>query len=567
MLCVVLALAPMVLLSQIAGHNRFDVSDDQLFGYFGWRIAHGAVVYRDVWDNKPPGIYWINALGFLISGDRYAGVVALCGLAVCATLGGFYIAARALFDRGTAALGTILAGFFFTHLYFQGGSNRTETFLMPLELAAVAAYLHGWLRSRAAYFYLAGVLAGCAALCKQVGLAGWGSMGLHVMLCVALRDIPWKTGLARCLLLLLGLVTTIGAAAGYLAYQGALSDALFAVVTVNRAYFDVGGSSLFDAHANSLLLRQHMFPILTLPGLLVLVGWIWAAADVLRGREKSAAPARVPHALFFCSLWYVVALWGATASPDAFRHYVLPTLPPMMLLAAGTLQRLKRDTGLLRRVAQRAWVTAAIVAMGYFMLAALHLQWQEAGLVWWHRAPRRVAGHWVLQSAPWEVVGREVARLSQPEDRLQCWGYFPGVYLHARRLNATRFVTTEKIEHFPGHEYAERMRRELYQRLRGDPPEMFLIRDGDYAQFGAPGYDADWLNRWLVGWLDGNYVRVKHMPKFGVYLYRRRDTTNDTAREGVSGQSRDRKGAVARGRRMIENATPLRSKRGSATAS
>ena len=64
----VLLLVPIVTLSQLTAHNRVDVVDDQMFGYFGWRIAHGAVPYKDVWDNKPPGIYWINALGFLIGG-------------------------------------------------------------------------------------------------------------------------------------------------------------------------------------------------------------------------------------------------------------------------------------------------------------------------------------------------------------------------------------------------------------------------------------------------------------------------------------------------------------------
>jgi 4-amino-4-deoxy-L-arabinose transferase-like glycosyltransferase len=87
----VLLILPIVTLSQLAAHNRVDVVDDQMFGYFGWRIAHGATVYEDVWDNKPPGIYWINALGFLIGGDSYAGVIFLCALAVVVMLVCFFV--------------------------------------------------------------------------------------------------------------------------------------------------------------------------------------------------------------------------------------------------------------------------------------------------------------------------------------------------------------------------------------------------------------------------------------------------------------------------------------------
>ena len=61
-LALALVVIPIITVSQLAAHLRLDVVDDQMFGYYGWRIAHGATVYHDVWDNKPPGIYWINAV-------------------------------------------------------------------------------------------------------------------------------------------------------------------------------------------------------------------------------------------------------------------------------------------------------------------------------------------------------------------------------------------------------------------------------------------------------------------------------------------------------------------------
>ena len=132
----VLLIAPIVTLSQLAAHNRIDVVDDQMFGYFGWRIAHGAVAYQDVWDNKPPGIYWTNALGFLIAGgESYGGVIALCVLAVGISLASFLLISASVYFRGAAAAATVLASFFLTHGFFQGATNRTETFLMAFELA------------------------------------------------------------------------------------------------------------------------------------------------------------------------------------------------------------------------------------------------------------------------------------------------------------------------------------------------------------------------------------------------------------------------------------------------
>ena len=35
--------------------------DQGLYGYEGWRILHGDVLYRDVWDQKPPGVAFLYA--------------------------------------------------------------------------------------------------------------------------------------------------------------------------------------------------------------------------------------------------------------------------------------------------------------------------------------------------------------------------------------------------------------------------------------------------------------------------------------------------------------------------
>jgi hypothetical protein len=36
--------------------------DEAIYAYIGDRIAHGAVMYRDMTENKPPGGYWAYAL-------------------------------------------------------------------------------------------------------------------------------------------------------------------------------------------------------------------------------------------------------------------------------------------------------------------------------------------------------------------------------------------------------------------------------------------------------------------------------------------------------------------------
>lgn len=519
--------APLIAASQFAAHLRFDVVDDQMFGYFGWRIAHGGTVYLDVWDNKPPGIYWMNALGFLVGGDSYAGVIVLCVVALLITHLAFLGIGASVYHFGSAAVATVLASFFFTHGYFQGGTNRTETFLVAFELVGVLCFFRGFARDRWWWFLLSGVFCGTAFLFKQVGLAAWGAMGLHLIILMLTRDLPVATGVARGLLMVVGAALPIGAAGGVLAAQGALEAAWFATFTFNRAYFDTGDANLTEQFRNRYNLIQHLQIGFRLPLLMCTATFIhaflWWLRPAHRPQEiesqlKAQRPA-VPRYILLFTIWRAVAFWGAAASPHHFRHYLIPTMAPMLLIAAYLINVIKTEVGLIQRLQQRAWVCGAFVLMGWLAWDSIYNHIGELSRVWVNRFERH-------KRAAWEVIGDEVLRHSTPDQRIQCWGYFPGVYLYSKRMSVCRFTTTEKIGQVVDH--AEFQRKELFKKLSENPPALFVVSDEDYTWFTDPQPNSrplDWVGKWLGTWLDANYQRVVDMavPEQNVYVYKRRD--------------------------------------------
>jgi hypothetical protein len=519
----VAVIVPLIALSQVIAYYRTDVVDDQMFGYYGWRILHGATVYRDVWDNKPPGIYWMNALGFLIGDDTYFGVIGLCVAALVVSHIAFFVTAASVYSRGAAALTTILLSFFLTHAYYTGGTNRTETFLVMFELLAVAFYFRGFARDRWWKWYVAGLCCGAAFLFKQVGLAAWGCMGLHTIALVITRDLPWRAGLRRCLLLLLGAATSVGIAAAVLAWQGALRDACFAVFGFNAAYFSAGASRFPYNIVTWSLLREHVKPILLLPLLMATAAVIHAFLWWLRPRYRPPEIEQTLRAerpvcrlhVFLFTAWFLVALYGALMSPHGFRHYLVPAIPPLMLLGGYLVNVLRAEARLLRRLQQRAWVTAAFVVMAYFSWQAIVLQFEEVSKVIVFRIEQG-------EPAEWEVVGDAVAHWTRPTDKIQCFGYMPGVYLRARRINATRFTTTEKVGQVHGE--ARFVVDEMEAKLRADPPAVLVLPAGDYLWMkkgDRHGRPSDFT---LAPWIDQHYRLVQEIPKFGnIYIFKRDD--------------------------------------------
>jgi hypothetical protein len=530
LLIVALLITPMIALSQIIAYWRTDVVDDQMFGYFGWRIVHGGTVYKDVWDNKPPGIYWINALGFLIGDDSYLGVIALCVVALLVAHACYLAISASLYFRGAAAFGTILLSFYLTHAYYTGGTNRTETFLVPCELAAVLFYVRGFARDRWWKWYLAGICCGLAFLFKQVGLAAWGAMGLHTIILVLTGAVSFSNGLRRCLLLLGGLVTLVAAAAGYLAAQGALYEAWFAAFAFNRAYFATGTSEWPYSYKSWALLKNHFFPILRLPLLMAVAGCIHAALWSLRPHFRPPEIERplrelkpvCPRYVLLFAIWYLVSFWGALLSPHAFRHYLVPTIPPLMLLAGYLINVLQAEMKLLVRLQQRAWVTAAFVAIGFFAWNSIYEQWIEMSKVYVYRFVQN-------EKAQWEVVGAVIARTTGPQDQIQCWGYLPGVYLGARRINASRFTTTEKVGQVPGQ--ADFVLTEIEHKLKKDPPAALALSASDYEWLHGRARDKPPPAVMLGPWIDENYERLADIFHFNVYVFKRKDLVQPADRK------------------------------------
>ncbi len=126
-----LACLPLLALAQFTSHIRADEFDAWLFAYYGKQIAGGLTLYEQLWDNKPPGIFWINAWVMWLSGGSLTGVVVLSSATAAATCAVFYALAKRLYGPWAAACGTVMAALYLYQQLFHVGCNRPSTFFVP----------------------------------------------------------------------------------------------------------------------------------------------------------------------------------------------------------------------------------------------------------------------------------------------------------------------------------------------------------------------------------------------------------------------------------------------------
>lgn len=483
-------------LNQSAIHWRPNVADDHLFAWHGWCIGQGARPYLDVWDNKPPGIWWVNAAAFDLAGDGVLAEIVACAPAVALALLALAGVARALFDPSLALVAAVFGGIWLLHPALEFGGNRTETFVVASELAAAGALLHGWRTGRSGWFLGAGLAAGAAPVFKQSGV-GFAAAAIVTLCWTALRgrpaERPPRGALVR---FAAGLACGPGCAALALAVPGALGEAWHAVVTFNQAYFAVQDATWFRLGA---ALRVYTPLISQLTGLTVAAA-VGVACLVTRpppGAPAEATARRTRGMLLL--LWFAIAAYLACVGPGRRGHHFLPAVPPLVLLACVPLQRLVAPVGVLAAMMRRSGIIIVLLLYAVITGGALSAAVRELDRAWGAKASV-FSLDWRAPPAH-EAQAAEIRRRSAPDATLYVWGWSPGTYRFAYRRCPSRFATLEKLGQVGEH--AAFIRAGAIVDIQRQPPQLFVISPGDLAALPAaqPPFAA-WLARHYVQSID-----------------------------------------------------------------
>ncbi len=144
--------------------------DSGVFLYSGWRITNGEVPYIQVWDHKPPVIYYIDALSILITPNSVWGLWYIeVFLFFIAGLAGYFILKK-LFNLYTAIIISFL--WIFTSAYLLAGGNLTTEYAVPFQFLILLVFISaqnqetpGWKE------LLLGILSGVLFFTRQNAVA------------------------------------------------------------------------------------------------------------------------------------------------------------------------------------------------------------------------------------------------------------------------------------------------------------------------------------------------------------------------------------------------------------
>ncbi|TAM81929.1 MAG: hypothetical protein EPN47_11035 [Acidobacteria bacterium] len=488
-------------------------------------LLKGKHLYRDLWDNKPPGIFYLYVPIVKLLGRAAWLVGAVDLVCVAATaLCTFYFCARYLGPQAGALAAVLYACWHNSKGYINAA--QPEIFLVLFIF--VAFFLLSCERRFTKWrSFAAGLAMGASFWIKYNALAFLPLLIILPYLDTSRFDadspqlaltIPWRDWLSGTTALFCGLGLTIaGVLVGFL-----LSGTWPAMKEVQFQVLPRYGAMVVERTPHYFLwaLRQVNFNLGSWPeaGIALALLIAWRCRDLHR-----AAPIFLAAASGFL----------VTASQTRFNAYSFETFFPFlaMLWAYAAIQILEGFRALSQRLAQRSWFAARIglwlvfINCAYFPLPMPAMRQVERyqGLEKWWRSPEKSYGSywWPLRiehlGGEFQVI-RYLEGHSAPGDEVYVWGTAPLIYFLSGRGCPSRFVSNLALV----SDWAPAAwRDELVETLEAKRPHFIIVERGDAipAVSGTTLDSQEYLVRYpsLAAALNSQYLLVKAFRNFILY--------------------------------------------------
>jgi hypothetical protein len=430
--------------------GRDPAEDAGVFFYAAQRLLDGGAPYRDIWDHKPPGVYFVDAAGLLIGGRTGVWLVQLAFLVIAVVLG--HRALRREFGPVAAFVGSLAWLVALPRLFLEyGQTSFVEFYALPLQFGALLLLKEvPALTTRRGV--VIGALGGAAFLLKPTLVGVW--VAIATVALISRR----REAIASVVAIAVGGLVSLAIVVAWAAARGVLGEMVDQALVYNRAYSAFAPvSERIDAVVSGLRL--------TVPsGLAVVAVGAWVYAVLVR----RFAPNLLGVALVAFPIEIALSTWGR-----GYHYYFIAWLPSMAVLTAFAVSEL-------RRIAPARFVRPALV------LSALAMSVLPAFLV------TRLA--LATDAGRLSAAAAYVATNTRPSDTVLIWGSHSEVLFLAERRSPSRYVYQYAALSTRGYATPARVAEFLADLQRARPA---LILDASRESFVTPPMDLAGLRAWV----------------------------------------------------------------------
>lgn len=459
--------------------------DEGEYAYAGQLILQGIPPYRLAYSMKLPGTHAAYALMMAIFGQSPAGVHLGLLVVNAATVFLMYVLGRRLFGGLAGLVAAASYALLSTSSSVLGFAAHAAHFVVLAAVTALIFTLKAKESGRLPDYFLAGVLAGLAFLCKQPGLFFTLFCGAYLALSEFQREQKnWQRGARNLLIYAAGCAVPLALTCMWLFFAHELGRMWFWTFSYASKY----GTSLTLAQGwhnfsfSALYVMATCWPV-----------WIIAAL----GLVALALDARIrQHWPFMAGLLLFSA--AAVCPGLYFRpHYFILFLPVVSLLAglavSSLAHKLYDSSG--SPVLAFAPVLIFFSAVAYSAYSQEDFLFEQDAV----SACRSVYGENLFPEA--SVISDYLKRQAKPGSTVAVVGSEPEIYFYSRLHSATGYIYTYPLmEHQP---FALSMQQEMGREIETNHPEYLVFVKSRISWLPRPDSEMfifDWLQKYSANY-------------------------------------------------------------------
>ncbi|HEX5808707.1 MAG TPA: glycosyltransferase family 39 protein [Anaerolineales bacterium] len=469
--------------------------DSGVFLYMGWRLLNGDIPYRDVWDHKPPLIYFVDALGLSLAPDSLWGIWILQFIFIFLTL----LLVYRLLDREFGIYAALASAVVLTSglLTILEKGNVTEGYALVFQALCFWLFMEAWKKDfpvRDSFWI--GLAGGLAFNFKQTTIGVWITYGLFL---VAVRLLQRRLPVRDLLSLLAGWSIPSLVFVIYFASQNALLHFWEQAYLYNFVYIGKheGIRRLIPVFIKGFAYLRNGWVLY-----LAILGWLAGLAYVWLRRKTI----RDVHPLILIALVNLpIEVLLVTVSGRSILHYYLTPLPVMAILAGVLVYTAPFFAGRARSASSQSmqkWLPG--IALLFILLG-------QYGQIQYY--PEYVRG---LRDNDYAPVIDYVAKNTNEDDKVLLIGAESVVNFLARRAAPTRYVYQYPLALLGRRPMFE----EYFNQILGDKPVLIIDTRGRSQldeKLYTPLQKRSQIVREGVQYLGANYQQVAQFGDWFVY--------------------------------------------------
>jgi 4-amino-4-deoxy-L-arabinose transferase-like glycosyltransferase len=439
--------------------------DQAVFANLGWNWQNGKIIYKDIFDNKPPLVYLfvrllINLFGYSDWGIHFGYAV----LALFSTFV-FYLLSKLFFRRAVALLGSFLYGLFSGGALISGSFANAENLMVFFVISAFYFFGVALQKENSLFLFISGNLIGLAMMAKQSALFEALAFALF-LLASSLKNGQVYSGLKKTAVFWSGAILLIILCWGYFMAKGAGRDFLDSVFLYNMFFGRIVGirQGLVNFwHSFFWTPRENIFL------------WVLAGLGLIFACLKRDGKSRL------LILWLAASALGVVSSLRFYPHNFIQVIPALVLLASLYLDKMFVGSTIL----WRKYLAAGLLALA--LLSFMGVQWKY----YFCYSPvdsliNRRAG--LARPALYQEAHRLSALIksnTKPNSCIYVWGLWPEIYFYSQRLPASKYFFIPSMGAMIGKMPGLINRQVLADTIKNQP-EYFIIDYHFKDALGSP---------------------------------------------------------------------------------